>query len=91
VALGVAQATERPTALIVCGGGRHNPQIMKALAEVVPCPIKAAETYGWRGDAIEAEAFAYLAARTASGLPISFPGTTGVKVAMTGGRIVSPR
>jgi anhydro-N-acetylmuramic acid kinase len=90
VALGVAQAKTRPSALIVCGGGRHNPQIMKAMADIVPCPVKAAEAYGWRGDAIEAEAFAYLAARTAKGLPISFPGTTGVAAPMIGGRIVSP-
>jgi anhydro-N-acetylmuramic acid kinase len=80
----------RPSALIVCGGGRHNPQIMKVLAERAPVPVKTAEDYGWRGDAIEAEAFAYLAARTAKGLPISFPGTTGVKAPMTGGRIVEP-
>jgi len=53
-------------------------------------PVKTAEDYGWRGDSIEAEAFAYLAARTARGLPISFPGTTGVKAPMTGGRIVEP-
>ena len=79
-----------PAALIVCGGGRHNPQIMRALAERAPVPVKAAEEYGWRGDAIEAEAFAYLAARTARGLPISFPGTTGVPSPMTGGRIVRP-
>ncbi len=80
----------RPSALIVCGGGRHNPQIMKVLTERCPVPVKTAEDYGWRGDAIEAEAFAYLAARTARGLPISFPGTTGVARAMTGGRIVRP-
>ncbi|MFT4253294.1 MAG: anhydro-N-acetylmuramic acid kinase [Caulobacter sp.] len=80
----------RPTALIVCGGGRRNPQIMKVLTERCPTPVKTAEDYGWRGDAIEAEAFAYLAARTARGLPISFPGTTGVREAMTGGRIVRP-
>ncbi len=79
-----------PAALIVCGGGRHNPQIMRALAERAPVPVKTAEDYGWRGDAIEAEAFAYLAARTARGLPISFPGTTGVAAPMTGGRIVQP-
>ena len=30
------------------------------------------------------------AARTARGLPISFPGTTGVTAPMTGGRIVRP-
>jgi anhydro-N-acetylmuramic acid kinase len=52
--------------------------------------VVSGETHGWRGDAVEAEAFAYLAARTARGLPISFPGTTGVPEPMTGGRIVEP-
>jgi anhydro-N-acetylmuramic acid kinase len=53
-------------------------------------PVQTAEDVGWRGDSIEAEAFAYLAARTAQGLPISFPGTTGVPAPITGGRIVRP-
>ena len=85
-----AQGGESPAALIVCGGGRHNPEIMRVLSARAPVPVQAAEAVGWRGDAIEAEAFAYLAARTARGLPISFPGTTGVTVPMTGGRIVNP-
>lgn len=76
--------------VIVCGGGRLNPQIMQALAERLPSRVLPAEAHGWRGDAIEAEAFAYLAARTARGLPISFPKTTGVAQPMTGGRIVQP-
>jgi anhydro-N-acetylmuramic acid kinase len=80
----------RPSALIVCGGGRHNPEIMRVLAARAPVPVKTAEAVGWRGDAIEAEAFAYLAARTVRGLPISFPGTTGIAAPMTGGRIVYP-
>jgi anhydro-N-acetylmuramic acid kinase len=63
---------------------------MQTLAQRAPVPVQTAEAYGWRGDSIEAEAFAYLAARTAKGLPISFPGTTGVKAPMTGGRIVEP-
>ena len=49
-----------------------------------------AEDVDWRGDSIEAEAFAYLAARSMLGLPISFPGTTGVPAPMTGGRIAMP-
>ena len=85
-----AQTGEAPSALIVCGGGRHNPAIMQTLAKRAPVPVKGAEAYGWRGDSIEAEAFAYLAARTAKGLPISFSGTTGVATPMTGGRIVEP-
>ncbi len=79
-----------PTELVVCGGGRHNPQIMKAFAERLSVPVRTAEDHGWRGDAIEAEAFAYLAARTLRGLPISFPKTTGVPAPMTGGRIARP-
>jgi anhydro-N-acetylmuramic acid kinase len=81
---------ETPTELIVAGGGRHNPEIMKALKARLPCPVSAAEDHGWRGDSIEAEAFAYLAARSARRLPISFPKTTGVPKPMTGGRIVTP-
>jgi anhydro-N-acetylmuramic acid kinase len=81
---------EAPGEVVVCGGGRRNPQIMQALAERLPCRVTDADALGWRGDAIEAEAFAYLAARTARGLPISFPKTTGVPAAMTGGRIVRP-
>jgi anhydro-N-acetylmuramic acid kinase len=49
-----------------------------------------AEDADWRGDSIEAEAFAFLAARAYLGLPISYPGTTGVPEPMTGGRIALP-
>ena len=81
---------ETPTEMVVCGGGRHNPQIMQALRERLSVPVSVAEDHGWRGDAIEAEAFAYLAARTAVGLPISYPKTTGVPQPMLGGRIARP-
>jgi anhydro-N-acetylmuramic acid kinase len=90
VRLGLERMGGAPRELIVTGGGRHNPQIMKALAERVPTPVRTAEDHGWRGDAIEAEAIAYLAARTAKGLPISFPSTTGVLRPMPGGRIAKP-
>jgi anhydro-N-acetylmuramic acid kinase len=79
-----------PREVVVTGGGRRNPEIMKALAARLSAPVKPAEAHGWRGDAIEAEAFAFLGARAARGLPISFPRTTGVPHPMTGGRIVTP-
>jgi anhydro-N-acetylmuramic acid kinase len=63
---------------------------MAALAERLSCGVTDAESVGWRGDALEAEAFAFLAARCARGLPISFPGTTGIPAPMTGGRIARP-
>ncbi len=90
VRLGIDLMGHAPTEVVVAGGGRCNPEIMKALAERLPMPVRTAEDHGWRGDSIEAEAFAYLAARTARGLPISFPKTTGVATPMTGGRIFKP-
>ena len=88
VAKGVAQLPDAPQRVIVCGGGRHNPAMMAALREALPCPVLSAEEAGWRGDSIEAEAFAFLAARTVRGLPLSWPTTTGVPAAMTGGRLI---
>ncbi len=90
VKLGFELMGQVPREVVVTGGGRLNPEIMKALAERLPSPVRTAEDLGWRGDSIEAEAFAFLAARTAKGLPISFPKTTGVPAPMTGGRIVQP-
>lgn len=61
--------------------------MMAALRGALPCAVLSAEQAGWRGDSIEAEAFAFLAARTVHGLPLSWPTTTGVPAAMTGGRL----
>ena len=91
VSLGIGACSLAPRQLVVCGGGRHNPVLMAAIAVRLSIPVQTAETVGWRGDSIEAEAFAYLAARTARGLPISFPTTTGVGKAMTGGTMVKPQ
>ncbi len=90
IARGLRLAAEPPRVLVVSGGGRSNPELMRVLANRAPCEVVAAESVGWRGDALEAEAFAYLAARTLRGLPISFPTTTGAPQPMTGGRIVRP-
>tara|TARA_R110002094_G_scaffold131606_1_gene124647 strand:- start:2227 stop:3357 length:1131 start_codon:yes stop_codon:yes gene_type:complete len=87
VAAGVAQLPDTPERVIVCGGGRHNPSMMAALRGALPCAVLSAEDAGWRGDSIEAEAFAFLAARTVRGLPLSWPTTTGVPAAITGGRL----
>ncbi len=78
---------ERPKRLILCGGGRRNPALVEALRERAGVTPVLAESVGWRGDAIEAELFAFLAVRALRGLPISFPMTTGVPAPMTGGRV----
>jgi len=77
----------RPERLIACGGGRRNPVLMDMLRERAAVRCDPAEAVGWRGDAIEAECFAFLAIRVLRGLPISFPTTTGVPAPMSGGRI----
>ena len=71
----------------MCGGGRHNKALLGGLRMSVRVPVRPAEDVGWRGDFIEAEAFAYLAARSAKGLPLSLPTTTGVPNPTTGGRL----
>ncbi|MCE9520847.1 MAG: anhydro-N-acetylmuramic acid kinase [Alphaproteobacteria bacterium] len=88
----IAKAREHfpqsPREWIVCGGGRHNPTLMRELRAALPdMSVITAEDAGWRGDFIEAEACAYLAVRSWRGLPISFPMTTGVRRAMTGGTL----
>ena len=90
VAAGVAACPERPDRIVATGGGRHNPVLLHAIRQAAGVAVSPAEDHGWRGDAIEAEAFAYLAARALKGLPISFPGTTGVPQPMTGGRLAKP-
>ena len=77
-----------PRRLLVTGGGRHNLAIMAALRAAAPCPVDPVEEVGWRGDALEAECFAYLAVRALRGLPLSYPGTTGVPAPAGGGRVV---
>ncbi|WP_163960097.1 anhydro-N-acetylmuramic acid kinase [Sphingomonas insulae] len=80
----------RPRRLIVAGGGRHNPTMLRMIAERTGLVPEPSDALGWNGDAMEAEGFAYMAARTLKGLPISFPGTTGVAAAMTGGVVSQP-
>ena len=80
----------RPTTLIVSGGGRRNPTLMKAIAQRAKVQVQDADSHGLRGDAVEAECFAFLAARRLLDRPISYPGTTGVPSPMTGGRLAMP-
>jgi anhydro-N-acetylmuramic acid kinase len=82
---------KRPRSWVVAGGGARNFTMMRMLRERLwPAPVEAAETLGWSTDAIEAQAFGFLAARGLKGLPLSYPATTGVPIPMTGGVIARP-
>lgn len=82
---------EKPELIIVCGGGRLNRAIMGDLAVLADgARVEQAEAFGLNGDSMEAEAWAYLAVRSTRGLPLTFPGTTGVKTPVTGGILARP-
>jgi anhydro-N-acetylmuramic acid kinase len=80
-----------PRRWIVVGGGARNPTLMRMLAaRLAPASVLRGDDYGWAGDAIEAQAFAYLAARSLKGLPLTYPGTTGVAAPLAGGVLAKP-
>jgi anhydro-N-acetylmuramic acid kinase len=83
--LALQQLPTRPSKLIVAGGGRKNPVMMADIARRCGVELVDADTVGLRGDAVEAECFALLVVRTAKGLPLSFPATTGVSLPTKGG------
>ncbi|TAJ34536.1 MAG: anhydro-N-acetylmuramic acid kinase [Reyranella sp.] len=75
---------------VICGGGARNPTLLRAIAEETQGKVVTADDLGWDGDALEAQAFAFLAVRSLRGLPLTFPGTTGAPRPMTGGRLSEP-
>ena len=93
-AAGVTLAFEHfpapPARIWVCGGGRHNATLMAMIAAGADVPVAPVEQAGLDGDMIEAQAFAFLAARVARGLPTSAPGTTGVAAPVGGGTLSRP-
>jgi anhydro-N-acetylmuramic acid kinase len=84
-----------PRRWLIAGGGRRNPVLMRMLAARLSAPgapvvVEPVEAVGWRGDALEAEAFAFLAVRSVRRMPLSLPMTTGVPRPQPGGRLVLP-
>ncbi len=90
IALAARHFPEPATQWIVAGGGARNPTLLRAIAEETRVPVVTADSLGWNSDAIEAQAFGFLAVRSLRGLPITFPTTTGVGRPLTGGRLHLP-
>jgi anhydro-N-acetylmuramic acid kinase len=86
-AIAMAGGAER---VVVVGGGANNPTLIRRLAADTGVRPTSAAALGWSPDFIEAEAFAFLAARSVRGLPLTFPGTTGVDMPVTGGVLAEP-
>ena len=82
-----------PRRWVLCGGGRKNPHIVEDVSDLTkPSGADAfpAEDLGFDGDAMEAEAWAYLAVRSLKGLPLTFPTTTGCRKPVCGGVLAEP-
>lgn len=85
IALAAQRLPRVPSLWIVVGGGRRNLHLLDELRARLGAPVKTAEEVGWSGDAVEAQAFGYLAVRSALHWPLSWPDTTGVASPVTGG------
>jgi anhydro-N-acetylmuramic acid kinase len=81
---------KKPKLWLVCGGGRLNPVLMMALDKRLAGDVVSADDYQIDGDALEAQAMAFLGARLKAGLPTTFPDTTGVSKPVVGGKLFSP-
>jgi anhydro-N-acetylmuramic acid kinase len=91
VGLIVPHLPAAPKAWIVAGGGARNKTLMRLLAaRLSPASVETANAAGWSADALEAQAFAYLAVRTLAGRPITFPKTTGIAKPLAGGIVARP-
>ena len=86
VAAALPLLPEAPQRWLVTGGGRLNPTLMAGLAQALGTPVESVDSVGWSGDALEAQAFAYLAVRSRLNLPLTLPTTTGVSYPISGGR-----
>jgi anhydro-N-acetylmuramic acid kinase len=90
IALAARHFPGPPTVWVISGGGARNPTLLSVIAEETRGKILTAAELGWDGDALEAQAFAFLAVRSLRGLPITFPGTTGAPRPLTGGCLNEP-
>jgi anhydro-N-acetylmuramic acid kinase len=90
IALAARHFPNPATLWLITGGGARNPTLLRAIADETRGKVLTAADLGWDGDALEAQAFAFLAVRSLRGLPLTFPGTTGAPSPLTGGKVNEP-
>ncbi|MGL4404388.1 MAG: anhydro-N-acetylmuramic acid kinase, partial [Notoacmeibacter sp.] len=79
-----------PKTWVIAGGGTLNSTLLDMISNRTNAQIIVADDLGWPAQLMEAQAWAYLAVRSIKGLPLTFPTTTGVPIALTGGELVRP-
>ena len=88
--------TDIPKKWVLAGGGWNNPVITTKLKEYLKeklgedIEVVKAEQIGWDSKYMEAEIFAFLAARSLYGLPLSYPETTNARSATLAGHAYIP-
>ena len=81
--------SSKPKRLYISGGGYKNLCILKNIKEDYKNILTSLED-SWNPDAIEAQAFAYLASRSLKGMPYTWERITGIKSKSSGGRLDFP-
>lgn len=77
--------------LYTCGGGVHNPELMRRLRGAMPdTVVKSTATLGVDPDYVEAMSFAWLAGETLAGRPGNLPSVTGASRAVVLGAVHHP-
>ena len=90
LSLSLLNSNEKIQDILICGGGRKNKILIKKIQKNLSpnLKLKLIDDFNINGDFVESQAFAFLAIRSIKGLPISFPNTTGCKIASTGGELI---
>ena len=79
-----------PLSLLIVGGGQYNTFLVKNIKKNFNFKVFTSDEIGLNGDMIEAELMAFLAVRSLKKLPLTFPKTTGVQEATSGGCFYKP-
>ena len=80
---------ERIKNILVTGGGYRNNYLMKSLKERLNATFIYENEINIKFDYIESELIAFLSARSLYNLPFTFPTTTGISKAASGGKVYS--
>jgi anhydro-N-acetylmuramic acid kinase len=82
-AVSIVQSIERyaePHQIFICGGGAHNPLLMRRLSELLqPVRVQSTEAIGLDPSWVEPVAFAWLAMRHMLGKSANLPSVTGAR------------
>ena len=91
IARAISACAPETEEVLTCGGGIHNPVLMRRLQSLLPgITVKSTGDYGVNPDAVEALTFAWLARQRLENIPANLPSVTGAKHPAVLGAIIEP-